>query len=202
LSFTTSFSYITNVNLTGIQKINKGFSLFANSIQAFALPDLEEVGGDFYIKQLDRLTGSTLEISKLKKVGGNFTMAVGSASTRSLKFPALVSVGGNFDLATGYTTRSLGTVSFPALETIGNKMTVYGYTSPTSTNANTLLKKLDGFSALKSVKSIEITRQSAIESYEGLASALNSITANGWSATNNAYNPTYEQLKAGQWVKP
>lgn len=201
LSLDGYVSYMDTVHIRSIQKINKGFRLENNNIKRFSMPDLEEIGGDFYFARLDQGVDETLEFAKLKKIGGSFEFAVGSTKTRTLRFTALESVGGNFTLSTGYNAdRSLDNILFPALKTIGGKMVLQPYGG--ASNTNRLLKNLDGFATLKSVQSIEVSNQMAIESFEGLKEAFKSITAAGWKATGNNYNPTYEDLQNGKWVKP
>lgn len=199
---------ISNFNMKGIKKINRGFYLPYNGITEFYLPDLEEVGGDFKIEHLNGSTQETVEIPKLKTVAGSFSVMVNSENTKTLSFPLLESVGGDFTLQTGYnsgsglwaTLRSLTSARFPSLTAINGKLTVTSYTG--STDQNALMINLDGFSALTSIKGAEILNQGALVSYKGLKNALGSFSANEWSAANNAYNPTYEELSSGQWVQP
>jgi len=195
--------YVSNmnvVNIHGIKKINKGFRIENNNMQQFSMPDLEEIGGNFYFARLDRGIDNILEFTKLKTINGSFDLSVGSTTIRTLSFPALESVNGDFRLGTGYNAdRSLETVLFPTLHTISGNMLLHGYSG---TNTNRLLTNLDGFSALNSVQSIEITNQMAIESFEGLREAIKSITPEGWKATGNNYNPTFEDLQADKWTKP
>jgi hypothetical protein len=200
LSLDGYVSSMDTVHIRGIKKINKGFRLENNNIYRFSMPDIEEIGNNFYFAALNQGVDATLEFPKLKKIGGSFELSVGSTKTRTLRFSALESVGGGFALSTGYgSDRSLENVLFPALKNIGGAMLIKGYST---TNKNMLLKNLDGFATLEKAKSVEITYQSAIESFEGLKKVFSSLSASGWKATNNNYNPTYEDLQAGKWVKP
>lgn len=200
LSLNGYVSAMDTVHIRSIKKINKGFRLENNNIKRFSMPDIEEIGGNFYFARLDQGVDETLEFPKLKKVGRDFDFRVGSTKTRTLRFSALESVGGNFSLGIGYNAdRSLEHVLFPVLKSIGGKMLIDGYGG---TNKNQLLKNLDGFAALENAQSIEITYQMAIESYEGLKKVFGSINASDWKTLGNNYNPTYEDLQAGKWVKP
>jgi len=200
LSLDGYISAMDTVHICSIRKINKGFRVENNNMKLFSMPDLEEIGGNFYFARLDQGVDKTLEFTKLKKIGGYFEFAVGSTKTRTLSFPALESVGGNFTLSTGCNAdRSLENILFPSLKTIGGKMVLQPYGT---SNNNRLLKNLNGFATLKSVQSIEVTNQMAIESFEGLKEAFKSINAASWKATGNNYNPTYEDLQNGKWVKP
>ncbi|MBF0649483.1 hypothetical protein IR083_11695 [Dysgonomonas sp. GY75] len=200
LSLDGYVSYMDTVHIRGIRKINKGFRLENNNIKRYSMPDIEEVGGDFYFARLDQGVDKTLEFPKLKRVGGYFDLNVGSVQTRILRFPSLESVGGDFRLGTGYNAdRSLEDVQFPVLKSIGGAMILNGYSS---SYKNQLLKNLDGFASLEKAQSIEITNQMAIESYNGLKKVFSSLTNSGWKTSGNNYNPTYEDLQAGKWVKP
>ncbi len=190
---------ISNLNIKGIKKINKGFYLPSNSITEFYMPDLEEVGGDFLISHLNRSIQEIIEIPKLKTVGGDFNVTILSGETKTLAFPLLESVGGNFSLASGYQTRALTSVKFTSIKNITGKLSV---TSGRSSYSNSIMTNLDGFSTLMNVSGVEITDQGALVSYEGLKNALSSFSADDWSVSNNAYNPTYEELNSGQWLQP
>lgn len=200
LSLDGYVSAMDTAHIRGIKKINKSFRVENNNMKRFSMPDLEEIGGNFYFARLDQSPDQILEFTRLKKIGGDFDLSVGSQKIRTLSFPMLETVGGNFKLGTGYRAdRSLETLQFPALHTIGGAMLLHGYSG---SNANLLLKNLDGFTSLRSVRSIEITYQKAIESFEGLKEAFRSLEPSGWKATDNNYNPTYEELKNGLWTKP
>lgn len=200
LSLDGYVSTMDTVHIRSIKKINKGFRLENNNIKRFSMPDMEEIGGNFYFARLDQGVDGTLEFAKLKKIGGSFEMAVGSLVTRTLRFSSLETVNGNFTLNTGYSTgRDLENVEFPALNTIGGKLVIQG-NGPT--NPNLVLTNLDGFATLKNVQSMQVINQKAIVSFEGLKEAFKSINASGWSASGNNYNPTYDDLLNGYWVKP
>jgi hypothetical protein len=168
-----------------------------NNVSTFGMPDLEEVGGDFIINQFQQLTVEILEIPKLKKVGGDFNVMIQSATVSSIKFAALASVGGNMGIGTGFDNRCLSHILFPSLLTIGKKLSIYE--EYPDWYSNTKLADLDGFATLKTVQGINVSGQSVLTSYEGFKNVLPSFTATNWSATNNAYNPSYADLSAGNW---
>jgi hypothetical protein len=206
LSFAGYISYISDLQIKGIRKINKGFRMPNNNLQTFSMPDLEEVGGDFLINQLQQLSQSTVELPALTKVSGSFNVLVQSTSVTTLSCPALASVGGDFLVGTGfddgYGVRCLSNLFFPALTSIGGSMKIYADYFADYGYSSTKITNLDGFAVLKNVRSIEISGQSMLTSFQGLQQALPAINAAGWKASGNAYNPTYEQLEAGNWTKP
>ncbi len=198
LSFGGYLSTSTSVNVAGIKKINKGFHLPNGNETGFYLPDLEEVGGDFIINHFNRVTDETMEFPKLKTIDGDFDVKVLSQYVQTLSFPALESVSGNFTLATGYTATSLSSALFESLESIGGILTIMSY--PNYSRYNTLMDDLDGFLALTSVAGVNITNQSALASFEGLKNCISSFSSFEWNVSDNAYNPTYEDMTSGSWT--
>jgi|AGTN01.2.fsa_nt_gi hypothetical protein len=202
LSLDGYVSAMDTVRIKGIRKINKGLRIDNNNIIRFSMPDIEEIGGDFYFAGLNQSVDEKLEFPKLKTIGGFFDLAIESTKTRTVSFPALESVGGYFTLYTGYNDdRSLESLLFPKLHMISGKMTLLT-NRYTHSYTNRLLKDLDGFSALKNAHAIDITNQLALESYAGLKEVFKSIEEGEWTASGNGYNPTFADLTAGTWVKP
>lgn len=206
LSFGTYISYITDLNIKGIKKINKGLTIPNNNIQRISIVDLEEVGGSFSIGGFTNTIMETpsIEILTLKKVGKDFSIMPNSVSIKKLNFPALESIGGSLTVGTGYSgtwtgNREINTLSFSALKTIGNTLKIF---VDTYSNTNSDLTNLDGFSALQQVKAVHVEKQTGLVSYEGLKKALASFSASTWTVSGNGYNPSYDDLKNGNWIKP
>lgn len=212
LSFGGYISMINDLEIKGIRKINKGFSIPNNNLQSLSIPDLEEIGGNFVINHLNQVQAVNKEFAmpKLKSIGGSFKVTTGGAGIESLSFPLLATVGGDFALGTGYAStsvwdpndRDLKTISFPVLKSIGGKMTLKPYLDGGDTYVNKRLTNLDGFSALKSVKGVEIVRHTGLVSYAGLKGAISSFTSANWVVSDNGYNPTYQDLVNNHWTKP
>ncbi|MDR2361726.1 MAG: DUF5018 domain-containing protein [Prevotellaceae bacterium] len=201
---------MNNVHVAGIRKVNKGIYMtsdYSRQTHAFSLPDLEEVGGRLYIDYYAMSASSTftsVEFKKLQRVGGYFFLTAIGSSAATITCPELTSIGGDFNLSACYdystTHRGFETLYFPKLTTINGKLTIH---SESSSRNNTRLKDLNGFAALTNVKAIEVTRQGALIDYTGLQNAFPSLTSPAdWSATHNAYNPSYQDLLDGKWVKP
>ena len=208
LSEVDSLSTVTvdTLHIKGIRKINKGVSLTTNSHRPheFSMPDVEEIGGNFTVNlYCQSMIMDTIRFDKLQRVGGNFSFRF-IAIIDVLDCPELTTVGGNFDLTAGYDYsvyyKGFGTLGFQKLTAIGGKLTIH---TGETYYGNNNLTNLDGFINLSSVQAIEIDRQKALTDYSGLKNAFSSLSdASKWTATNNSYNPTYEQLQAGQWIKP
>jgi hypothetical protein len=191
---------INTLEVPLLKTISGDLFLWDNTLRTFSMPVLEEVGGNINISQLSQLTQTTVEWPALKKVSGDFYIQVQSSSVNTLTCAALTFVGGDLTVGTGYGNTSLAMVSFPKLTTITGKMRLFAEQAPG--NPNTRLTNLNGFAALTKVISIEVTGQSILTSFAGLQLAIPGISAAGWKATGNSYNPTYSDLQAGKWTKP
>jgi hypothetical protein len=199
---------MANVDIPGIRKVRKGIymgSTYSSSPYSFSVPDLEEAGGEINIRfpYMSRAaqTFTAVGFEKLKRVGGNFSFDVKTSNAGTLSFPELTTVNGNFNLITGYdySTSYAGfkSLEFPKLTSVSGKLTI---NSGSTSYSNTKLTNLDGFAALASVGEIEVVRQAALVSYEGLKEAFKSLASpDKWKTANNAYNPTYEDLVSGKW---
>jgi len=156
------------------------------------LPSLTTLStGDLNISNLTALYN--LNCPVLQKTKGIITIPDPYVATRltQISFPALTQTGG-----VAITINSLNSIDFPVLTTITGNLNIDAQSYP----ANTTLTNLDGFAALKSAQSISITGQSALTSFKGLQGVIPAITAAGWTAWGNAYNPSYADLAAGNWT--
>lgn len=193
------------LQISGIRKVNKGVHLttsYSAYPKKFTLSDMEEVGGDLTINfpYMTYSVSEVISLDKLKSVGGNFNLTLNTDSATILNCPELTTVAGDFSLSAccDYSRyRSFETLNFSKLTTVGGKLTIH---SGIAGRNNTRLKNLDGFAALRSVKAIEITRMGAIESYKGLKEAVKSLSPDDWSATDNAFNPSLQDLLDGKYT--
>ncbi|HXO77357.1 MAG TPA: hypothetical protein VN824_19020, partial [Puia sp.] len=156
------------------------------------LPSLTTITtGDLNVSNMTALYD--LNCAVLQKITGTLTLPDPFVATKltQISFPALTQAGG---VEIGI--NSLNSIDFPALTTISGGLDIDAQGFP----SNTTLTNLDGFAALKSAQSISITGQSALTSFKGLQGVIPNITAAGWTAWGNAYNPAYEDLAAGKWT--
>jgi hypothetical protein len=205
-SLSISSNGSSDVIISGITKVNGGAYFTANYSgypKSFVLEDLEEVGGSatFNFQQW-YVDAETSNIGSLKRVGGKLSVLILNYSSKTLTFPNLETVGGDFDLSASYdmyNRHGYEELVFPKLITVGGKLSI---SSGNNSYTNNMVKNLDGFSALQSVKAVEIKNLVSLTSYEGLQNAFNSLSDSGsWNVSGNAYNPTYEDLLAGKWSK-
>lgn len=192
LNFSTYSNTITEATLN-IAKVTNGLTLSAYYLEKVNLPYLTEVGGQFSLSSPPK----EIELPLLVKLGsGNLTVS----SMKKFSLPALKTVEGNLTIASGnYNGDQLEEISMPSLTTINGTLDVSGYSNY---YGNTKLKNLNGFSALKSVKGIKIAYNTSLTDFSGVKNILSSITASSWVVTYNGYNPTFQDMQDGKYVKP
>ena len=79
------------------------------------------------------------------------------------------------------------------------KLTIGG---ATGSNPNTVITNLDCFENLESAESVYIEKQMGLISYKGLAKVIAGLNdAEAWEVIGNAFNPTFEEVKAGKLEK-
>lgn len=122
-------------------------------------------------------------------------------------------------------SNDLASLSFPNLKKVTGKLVLFGKLLETVNIAklvsvgrieiggsysgwqNEKLTNLDFLTSLTSLETLEIKFCKFLTDYLGLKKAVDagSITAEKWTTEtvhDNAYNPTFEDLKAGRYVKP
>ncbi|MFV0538463.1 MAG: hypothetical protein ACK5M3_14010 [Dysgonomonas sp.] len=176
-----------------IEKVSNNLTFSTYYLQKASLPNLKEVGGTFNLSSPPK----EIELPLLAKLGsGNLTVS----SMKKFSLPSLKTVEGNLTIVSGnYNGDELEEISMPLLTTVNGTLDVSGYSNY---YGNTKLKNLNGFSALTSVKGIKIAYNTSLTDFSGLKNILSSITASSWSVTYNAYNPTFQDMQDGKYVKP
>ena len=65
-----------------------------------------------------------------------------------------------------------------------------------------MITNLDCFENLESAESVYIEKQMGLISYKGLAKVIAGLNdAEAWEVIDNAFNPTFEEVKAGKLEK-
>lgn len=192
LNFSIYNDALTEATLN-IEKIGNNLTFNTYYLQKASLPNLKEVGGQFNLSSPPK----EIELPLLAKLGsGNLTVS----SMKKFSLPALKTVEGNLTIASGnYNGDELEEISMPLLTTVNGTLDVSGYSNY---YGNTKLKNLNGFSALTSVKGIKIAYNTSLTDYSGLKNILSSITASSWNVTYNGYNPTFQDMQDGKYIKP
>ncbi len=176
-----------------VKKIGEQITLRAYNMGKVSFPNLTEVAY-FYGSS----TPNEMEAPKLKKLG---RINIDASTMSRLMFPVLEVIEGDCKIESGtYNSQNkLVEISMPKLTTIKGILDISGYSSNWG---NKVLTNLNGFSSLKSVKGIRVTNNFALTDFSGLQKVISSVTSSDWTVQGNAYNPTYQDMIDGIWVKP
>ncbi|MDR1183128.1 MAG: hypothetical protein LBL13_14275 [Bacteroidales bacterium] len=98
------------------------------------------------------------------------------------------------------TVWSLATLTIPKLKTVSN-FTLNEIGGSYNAN-NARMSNLDAFSSITSLGSVKIEYCTKLIDFTGLSNALSGLTAANWSVTNCGYNPTFQDMLDGNYVKP
>lgn len=185
---------VTNLpQITGLKECTDFQISNAPGLKEVVLPSsLEKINGQLYIN------GGAISISgeNLQETG---SFNISANDLKSLFFPRLEKVSNKLSLFGKF----LEKIHLPKIISVGNLEIGGSYAGW----QNEKLTNLDFLSTLTSVTAVEIKFCKYLTDYSGLKKAVDSgsINKNNWmpkSIHDNAYNPTFEDLKAGRYVKP
>lgn len=189
------------LNIPSIRKVRDsfGYEISYGSSVPVNFPELEEIGGEFTLNGYASAQAIHPLFPSLKKVGTfNYT----GGPLKKLTFPALEIVENDMLISTFWDANSqIEMIEMPSLQRVGGVLSIFS-SATSSDRFNSKLIHLDGFSSLIHAGSVSITRQKSLTSFEGLTDVVPNLSASTWSVSDNAYNPSYEDVKAGQLVKP
>lgn len=192
-----------NFTFPGLKKAKKltvtqGYNA---NLAIISFEDLEEVTGAMSLQEGSYVNNvvQPVQFPKLAKVG-SFTYG---GVLKTLSLPALQEVTGVCSIGTCFTNgvpAMLESINLPALKRVGTlKLTIGG---ATGSNPNTVITNLDCFENLESAESVYIEKQMGLISYKGLAKVIAGLNdAEAWEVIGNAFNPTFEEVKAGKLEK-
>jgi len=179
----------------GIKKVTGDLSFNGYGFDKFSMPALEEVSGKFNLTASNGM--QSVELPLLKKTG---IATLDVAALPSFSLPALQLVDGNCSITTGrYQSDNLSNLQMPVLTTVNGTLSLSGYSSY---YFNSKLTNLNGLAALKNVKGIALSWNTGLVDLTGLKNALSSFSASNWKVSDNGYNPTYQDMLEGKYVKP
>jgi hypothetical protein len=193
--------YGKDISILNFKKVTGDLALTVEC-DNFGMPDLQEVGGTLTLN-VNRANSSPTQ----SVVFPNLQTAGGLTATvpllKSLSMPALRTMGGNcsFALRIRNAADHFSDLQMPQLTTIDGALTFTGYGNSAS-YSNHALTNLDGLSALTDVKSVSIQFCMGLTDYAGLRNALPSLSEDAWFTRNNDYNPTWQDMLDGKYVKP
>jgi hypothetical protein len=185
-----------------ITKVFNNLSIGVMGFSSCSLPNLVSVDGLCDINIYGPLSLNL----PLFKTAGKLNLNTTGAGTQLISLPALELIDGDVTIATGNYQGSTGNFAVPLLTRINGTLSL----SADSWYTNTTMTNLDGFSALKNVKGITLKNVKGITvrynkqltDFSGLKNALPAITADKWVVSGNGYNPTYQDMLDGKFVKP
>lgn len=144
------------------------------------------------------IAGETIiDFPDLETIG---TLKITSASyLKKLNAPKLTTVSDTWD--TSYMNNvSSGDINVPKLTKIGT-FKFYGATYAGGAN-QMKLTNLNDFSSLTEVGKLEVKWWGTMTDFSGLKNIVSKIEESNWTIEGCSYNPTLEQMKNGEWVKP
>ena len=186
-----------------------------NEITSFIIPELATIEDNIHISSFDNL--EVLNMSqlkgKIKKIEVSDCPLLKEIDFSNISEAQNITVNG--ENIEKIDMRHLSTVNvldlfacpnlydpiFTALNTIKEKISI-GDSDPDTPNE--ALTNLNGFSSLSRAGFVEISFCLQLTDYSGLRKAIDAdgITADKWEVHDNAYNPTFEELKAGLYIQP
>lgn len=193
LNYSSNSSATQLPRILGLEECRSFEVSNAPGIQTVVLPEsLRKVADELLV------SGGALSVSgaNLVEVG---TLNISANNIESMSFPNLVKVTNKLRLFGKF----LETVYLPKVTSVGH-LEVGGSWSGYQ---NEKLKNLNFLSSLTSIETLEIVFCKFLTDYSGLENAVKAgtLSSKNWNETtvrDNAYNPTFEDLKAGRYVKP
>ncbi len=176
-----------------ISKVLGNANVSVYNFDKLDMPNLTEIGGKF---TLSCVTNMTLGFPKLKSCG---SMEIAATKNDLVSFPVLESVKGDCKITSANYQGSLGELQMPALKQVDGKLDISGYSNY---YVNNRITNLNSLSQLTKAKEIVINYNSALVDFTGLKNVISSITVSEWKVSGNSFNPTYQQMVDGSWVKP
>lgn len=162
----------------------------------FNFPGIKHIG--MYRQSTGLANGqSTISFPDLETIG---TLRLSSCSyLKELIAPKLTTVTDLWDTSFMINIQS-GDIQVPKLTKIG-KFSFYGGTYAGVAN-QMKLTDLNDFISLKEVDIVDIKWWGSMTDFSGLRNIFPGITTENWKVEGCGYNPTYQQMIDGNWIKP
>ncbi|WP_298646577.1 hypothetical protein [uncultured Proteiniphilum sp.] len=189
------------LNIPSIRKVRENFQYemgYGSSVPV-SFPDMEEIGGIFTLNGYASPQAIHPQFPKLKKTG---TFNYGGGPLKKLEFPILETVEKDMVISTFWQSDcQIEEIDMPSLKKIGGMLSILS-TSTSPNQFNDQLTDLDGLGSLTQVGGVNIIRQKSLTSFKGLENSIASLPADRWTVSDNAYNPTYQDMLDGKYVQP
>ncbi|WP_277088425.1 hypothetical protein [Alistipes sp.] len=213
LSDSSSAAMLSSIDLSSLEKVRADFKIDTKfSSDRLELPALETIGGQFCLRYLSlietlsipRLTACEniyfYQLNLLPSLDLSGVESLPSCSyLKKLSAPKLTEVTDKWD--TSYMQYvDEGDLELPLLRKIG----VFKFWGGTYSGAASQMKLtgMADFAGVTEIGSVDIKYWGKMTDFSGLKNALPSLSADKWNVSGNGYNPTWEQITAGEYVKP
>lgn len=180
------------VRFSGVETIEGALTLSNFKGSEISLDGIKRVGS-FTPGSCSELT--TLSLPDLEIADSLFKIFSFNKLT-TVNAPALTRAG-DLSFESNYELQNL---EFPVLQEVTRTFNYEG-ASWEYGRSQVKITGFPGLSALKKVGKITISGCGHLTDFTGLKNTLTSLTADDWSVMDCAYNPTYEQMKNGEYKK-
>lgn len=220
LSDSSSAAMLSSIDLSSLEKVRADFKIDTKfSSDRLELPALETISGKLSVSNYTQ--NDLITFPGIKSIG-TYSQSGGKANGQTtVSFPDLEQVG-TFQMSSCSYLKKLsapkltevtdkwdtsymqyvdeGDLELPLLRKIG----VFKFWGGTYSGAASQMKLtgMADFAGVTEIGSVDIKYWGKMTDFSGLKNALPSLSADKWNVSGNGYNPTWEQITAGEYVKP
>ncbi len=191
-SFTFNYYTETDVILSGIEEVTDNVNINLNGPNFVAFSDIKRVGGHLNINVNNPLI---LEIPQLEEAG---RITANVSPVKSFALPLLKKVNGDFSIIYGNQFGMIEEMNFPLLKEVTGTLQLRAIGISYS---NTKLTNLNAFAQLEKAGKINISFGGALTDFSAFKKVIEILNNGSWSTINNLYNPTYQDMVEGRYVK-
>lgn len=173
----------------GLESVTGEFSFTSCSNTAlFSIPNIKKIG---IFKLNDGAQNAVLTFPDVQEIK---TLDIGSYKLAELSAPKLTKVD-NLNLSNIW---ALATITVPKLKTV----TTFSLDEHGSYNKQyARMTNLDAFAGITSIGEVNIKYCGKLNDFTGLSGAISGLTAEKWAVSDCDYNPTFEDMQEGRYVK-
>ena len=162
------------------------------SLTTLNLSALTRVGGQFHLENADAIENLN-GVKSLTEIGGDLNLSSLPQLQDISALKTLKKVGGNLFLQALDQLSDQNLATFAALNTVGGDVDVVSIPN---------LVSLNGLSLLTRVNRAIIYDNQNLVNFTGLKNVIPTLDPANWQANNNKYNPGYQDMVNGNYVAP
>lgn len=199
----------TSMSFDGLKRIKGQLSVYLSTnvpnMEKISFPNLVTISNNLTISGRGQEQKTAIELPILEEVSQG---SVNYSGMTEVNLPKLRKVGAQLFISTAdeinqqLTMLKSEDIHLPMLESVGTlTITSNTYVAEKFNNTLTNLNFLPNLKEVTSSNnnSVQISRQTALTDFTALKTIIEGLTqASQWSVSNNAYNPTFEEAKAGK----